>query len=589
MKEALKPKIKELSALINAYAKDKKSASLVDVATYLASFFDAQTVNFWTVDSKNELIKRIDTDKETVLSLEASLMQRAIDSKEILIENHVTSDKYYNQVIDNPQELKIKALMVLPIIKGKNVVAIVKIWRGIRQRKVFAKKDEEALYAFVPILLKMFEAEDISKEDLLQLLGADSESKPKKVNKTVSSTKKSVERQSTENEAIENLEKEIAKLREENQLYREKDKLQQKESVAYKKSIKMLASIEEKLKKKEDMLLEANDKLKILEKSYKALEKSKKESKNKENELVFQTKIDKYDKELADSKVKYKELEVSSLELYTESQQYQSMIKELKKDLQLIQKENVELNKSLKEKSSTKSIKELKSEKSLLSQSKAGDVDSNIEFILQRVDNKFAENEHAYMLFELMTYALSSKKGIAYIEEMIEKSKLVQQIMDGYYFKGDVQIHNEKYRIVDMVKHIEGYEKNIFAKMVKFNITVDETMPSSLVFDASKMQSIILHLLIDLHQFIDHNQDVNVHLNFKKKFLHIEIGGTIHQQNSLFKKMFKQTKLGGDEKDRIGLQLSKKVIARLKGEIDTVYEDAYYKFIVTVPTQVIKM
>ncbi len=53
--------------------------------------------------------------------------------------------------------------------------------------------------------------------------------------------------------------------------------------------------------------------------------------------------------------------------------------------------------------------------------------------------------------------------------------------------------------------------------------------------------------------------------------------------------MFKQTKLGGDEKDRIGLQLTKKVMTRLKGNIDYLYEDAYYKFIVTVPTQVIKM
>ncbi len=94
---------------------------------------------------------------------------------------------------------------------------------------------------------------------------------------------------------------------------------------------------------------------------------------------------------------------------------------------------------------------------------------------------------------------------------------------------------------------------------------------------------------LDLHQFVDNHQPVKVDFIFKKKFLSIELGGHIHKKNSLFQSMFKQTKLGGDEKDRIGLQLTKKVMTRLKGNIDYLYEDAYYKFIVTVPTQVIKM
>ncbi len=88
---------------------------------------------------------------------------------------------------------------------------------------------------------------------------------------------------------------------------------------------------------------------------------------------------------------------------------------------------------------------------------------------------------------------------------------------------------------------------------------------------------------------MDHLQPIDVDFIFKKKFLSIEIGGYKHKKNCLFQSMFKQTKLGGDKKDRIGLQLSKKVMTRLKGNIDYLYEDAYYKFIVTVPTQVIKM
>jgi hypothetical protein len=340
-------------------------------------------------------------------------------------------------------------------------------------------------------------------------------------------------------------------------------------------------------KEQEKLLQSYKDKIVEIEKEYK---KSKNETSSKENELVFQTKIDAYDKELKASKIKYKELESSSLELYSESQLNQIMIKTLEKELKLLKKENKNLLLELKEKEhSCKSIKDLKSEKSLLAQQNKKNVIENIEDILVQVDNRFAENEYAYMLFEMMLYALYSKKGIAYIEESIKKSKVVPTIIDGYYFKSDLQVHNEKYLIADLVKHIQSYEKHIFSNMINIKVHVDDVMPASLVIDAPKIQSTLLHLLIDLHQFVDHSKAVHVNFTFKKKFLHIEIGGSIHKKNSLFQSMFKQTKLGGDEKDRIGLQLSKKVIARLKGEIDYLYEDNYYKFIMTVPTQVIKM
>jgi hypothetical protein len=162
-------------------------------------------------------------------------------------------------------------------------------------------------------------------------------------------------------------------------------------------------------------------------------------------------------------------------------------------------------------------------------------------------------------------------------------------LIDSYYFKGDLEIHNEKFLVANMVEHLQGYTKHIFSNMIDLKITVDKSIPASLVLDAPKIQSMILHLLLDLHQFVDHHRPVHVNFIFKKKFLVIELGGSIHKKNSLFQSMFKQTKLGGDEKDRVGLQLSKKVMSRLKGEIAYLYEDEYYKFIMTVPTQVIKM
>jgi len=554
MLESLKPNLREVAKLVNNYAASKQYSEVEALEKYLSILFDAEIVKFWKVDSKNDTLELIEKEKRDFIAFETSLINQAIDSKKPLIENHVTSDKYYNQVIDNPLGLKVKALILLPILKGKNVIGVLKIWRGVRQRKVFNKKDEEKLSYFTPLLLKVFELKTIDKSDLMTLLGEKEEVSKKTTIPTSPKVVKVTKNNDILNEdkqRLNHFEKEFDKIVKENNAY-QKDKDSQN---------KILHEYKIKLQELEDKL---------------------------KNKNILQAKIDTYNQEIESSKVKYKKLEVSSLELYSESQLHQSTIKKLEKELKLLKKENNNLNSELKEKN-TKSIKELKSEKSMLSLKKSSDIEENIELVLRHVDNEFSENEYTYMLFEMMLYALYSKKGLAFIEENIKKSKVLLNIIDGYYFKGDIQVYNEKYRISDLVEHIKLYEENVFAKMIKLNITVDKMMPSSLVFDAAKIQSIILHLLIDLHQFVDHNHPVNLNLTFENKFLNIEIGGSIHKKNSLFQTMFKQTKLGGDEKDRIGLQLSKKIISRLKGKIDYLYEDEYYKFILLVPTQVIKM
>jgi len=562
MKDKLHATVKEITKSANGYAKTKESRYMDEIENSIQVLFKSQTVKFWKVNIKKETIELLHNDTDKALPLESSLTKQAVNNKKILFENHVTSDKYYNVKIDNPFTLKIKALIIYPILKGKTVVGVLKIWRGIKERKVFSKKDEEMLISLSTLWLHILEGQVISKGTLLNVLGENIE--------------KSVKKNTLDKENIETIVKNV--------------KHPQKELLEHDSLRKENKRYKENEREQEKLLHSYQDKISDMEKEYKALESAKHKTTNEENELVLQSKIDGYDKELEVSKVKYKELENSSLELYNESQLHQVMIKELDKELKLLKKENNNLLNDLKEKeNSCKSIKELKSEKSLLVQQKKNNKMENIEDILMHVDNRFSENEYAYMLFEMMLYALYSKKGIAYMEESIKKSKIVPNIIDGYYFKGDIQVHNEKYRISDLVEHIKSYEKDIFAKMINLNITVDEMMPASLVFDAAKIQSIILHLLVDLHQFVDHSSPVNVNFTFKKKFLHIEIGGSIHKKNSLFQTMFKQTKLGGDEKDRIGLKLTKKLIARLKGEIDYLYEDDYYKFIMTVPSQVIKM
>jgi len=215
-------------------------------------------------------------------------------------------------------------------------------------------------------------------------------------------------------------------------------------------------------------------------------------------------------------------------------------------------------------------------------------IDQNIEFILQKVDHGFNEYENSYMLFELMIYALSANNGLEYIEEAIDKSKVIKELMQSYYFKSDIQIQAEKTSIALFAHNLQKYEKTTFSKLSKLNIIIDKSMPPSLIMDTPKIQSIILHLMYDLYAFVDYSQDVNIKLLFDDKVLILELGGFIHKQNSLFKSIFKRGNPLDDEKNRQGLQLAILLVDRLRGKIKSTYEDQYYKFEVSLPVSILK-
>ena len=530
MQGDLKSNLKTMADTLNDYAGSKDLQYIEKIEKQFEVLFNAEVVKLWKYNDKNETLHLLENDNQEAITLVPSLTKQAIDDRSPVVSNHSTSDKYYTPVIDNPLALKVKALMIFPVIKGKQVVGVLRIWRGLKQKKVFTRQDENRLKSFAPLLTKLIACEKIEKEEMIALTDDTKEHKTSSESKPAAASKT-------------------------------KDK-----------PGKVTAEITT-LQKKLDESLEA---LKF----------------SKESEAVYKTEIDKSQNELKQTKEKYKELETSSLELSSEVQAYQAQIKELTARFEALKKDHEDVKQELKEAkkgSRVQNIREEKLKRSLTSNKKLGNLDQNIEFLLDEVNHLFAKNEHAYILFELLVFSLDSKKGMEYLEETLRKTKLVPEMIEDYYFNGYLKVYNEKCVIQDFVERIENYTNKIFSSLKNVNMVVDKEVPTSLVFDAPKIQSILLHLIMDLYQFAEHSKPVNIDFAFKNKFLTIEIGSSVYQKNSLFKSVLKQMKLTGNEKDRHGLQLSIKLIKRLKGKIESVYEDEYYKFIFSVPAQVIKI
>jgi len=624
---------RSMASHVNVYIQSKESKDFAKIEILLRHFFDASNIKIWYCDRDSRALREFGQKDAHTLVMDMSLTEKVIESKKTLIENHITSNKYFNVSIDNPLELKVKSLLMFPLIRHKKVIGIVRIWRGMKQRNNFSKKDEESLVFFQPLFLALIESTSIGKELLLSIVGKDSvqkkivvieEKNPLAKKEIVSKTKVKKDKVTLKESPFEILEKKHLELREEKVHQEEVFKKEQKDSIsiqnenmkrldeeskAYKVEIE---KFKEEIKRMHSQSEEqSNDFEKQIESSNLAMEEEEKNAKesikikNKEiKELgealtAMNIEISKNDhileniqKELLSAIQRYQKSEATALKSKKNIGKEQQIVEELEEEVQALKSENKVLNKRIEKLKISEppiSIRALKSQK--MQDSKTTSIFSNdkVEYLLEHFDKDFKENMFTYICFELIVYALSSKKGMSDIEEILKRSKVLAEIIDLYYFKGDLIVNNERNSISKLVKHIEGYESSSFANKMKVHINIDKEMPSSLVFDRIKIQSILLHLLNDLYQCAEGNSDITVGLSFQDKYLHIELGTVTYQKSTLLTTMFKQNKLALDNKDRVGLQLSRKIIERLKGKISFSYKNTYYKFILTLPVQVIKL
>jgi hypothetical protein len=560
MKENNKSDLTKIANIINEYV-TKETNSLEELENLLQKIFNVERVKFWKFDQKLDALKAIDKEELSV-TLESSLTEQLIQKKEVLISDHITSDKYYSPHTDNPFEFKVKAMLALPLFKGKKILGVVKLWKGLKQRKNFTKDDVALLESFAPFFIHLMENEVIEKDELLKMTGEDENDaapsrKDKKEDPVASASQQDNKKSSSMKNEFDALEEKY------NQLLQENEALEK----------------EKKDKKKEEKRL---------------LDDLKKVDQLKSDIEEYQNKAEEYKAEVKEYKKLLKQYEERSKSLEDNATEtidgYLQRINKLEEQVGDLNDENKILKSELKEektKHTANSIENTK--KKLFEQSKQDSfMDKNIEFLFQEVDEVFCDHECTYLLLEDIIYALKSKKDIDLIEDKLRNTKLLYDLIDNNRFLGTITVNAEKFLIANLVKKLEKYDQKVFAGAPKLNVAVDEQMPTSLVMDAPKIQNIIFHLLIDLYHFIDQNKPMDIGLLYQDKTFQIALSGAVQKKNTLFKAMLNQTHLG-KEKDRLSLQMAKKLIKIVGGDIEADYGDSHYKYNVSLPVQVIKL
>ena len=421
-----------------------------------------------------------------------------------------------------------KTIITLPILKDDLVIGVVKLWKKNLNGTEFSKKNETLLVAILPFFVNIIEEKDLEKDFFIKLLSHSSQNIEQSIeSEPVSKSHHKI----PENEKIIELEKRVEELLKENQEYEEKSLDQEELLLYYKSEINQFNS------EKQKMYDERQKSLGHLEKTL---------------QTIFEEK-----------EAKSKELE-----------KRKTLTEGLERKLSHRVEENLKLEGV---------------NKSLFSKQNFSNLDNNMEFILQKADFKFGENENSYILFELLTYMLLSSQNISVLESKIIKTKIIEELLNDFYFN-KIQLNDVSYRFSNLLKHIQNYQKIIFNNRLNIDISVDENIPVTLVFDAPKLVTVILHILFDLNVFIEKKERVHIAFSLINKTLLVEFNGVIKQQNSIIGSMFKKSgEFTIDEKSRKSLKISKELAKVLKGKLTNSYEKSLYNATLNIPIKMIKL
>jgi len=101
----------------------------------------------WLIDDVENTISTIHNNKRLTFILDACILNEVFISKKAFFDNYVVSHQKYNQKIDNILNIKIKSIMVVPVldkIEGK-VVACLSAFNSVKHKGAFRRYDIRSL------------------------------------------------------------------------------------------------------------------------------------------------------------------------------------------------------------------------------------------------------------------------------------------------------------------------------------------------------------------------------------------------------------------------------------------------------------
>ena len=125
------------------------------IESFLISLLDAEFASLWFYNEKDMTLLREREVTVRTLSLEEKrgIIYKCFMTQEAKIYNYLASDKDYIAAIDNPDNIKIKSKIIVPLVSDERLVGIVTVYSSVKKAKKFIKEDMQKLQALSPYLI----------------------------------------------------------------------------------------------------------------------------------------------------------------------------------------------------------------------------------------------------------------------------------------------------------------------------------------------------------------------------------------------------------------------------------------------------
>jgi len=137
------------------------------VENIIKEITDAEYASVWMYESPMLLRERKEGIREVSMDNKEGLLYKCFVTKEAGIYNYLSSEKGYNPSIDNPDNIKMKSKIMIPLFKNDKFIGIVTAYSSIKKIKKFTKDDLEIFQAIIPFVVDtVYKMQTNSKEDV---------------------------------------------------------------------------------------------------------------------------------------------------------------------------------------------------------------------------------------------------------------------------------------------------------------------------------------------------------------------------------------------------------------------------------------
>jgi signal transduction histidine kinase/CheY-like chemotaxis protein/predicted HTH domain antitoxin len=149
------PNLKEKIA--HADAKIESSDNNIEINKIIEDIIiditQAEYASIWIYENKKLVRER--SKEKTVLSMEdkEGLIYKCFATKHESIENHITSIKGYVATVDNPDDIKLKSKIMIPIVVRDVFLGIVTAYISISNSRNFSRNDLDIFQAIKPFVI----------------------------------------------------------------------------------------------------------------------------------------------------------------------------------------------------------------------------------------------------------------------------------------------------------------------------------------------------------------------------------------------------------------------------------------------------